>query len=134
MPKAMPTLVDPQPLPSSELVPPRGLYEKYEREWIAAQVSALAEGDLNRLDRPILIEYLTEMTARDRIPGLRRQADAVAASAYPDAVRRVARETGLPAESFPTMSPRTVMAALAFDPPEPIARGKRDLPATESTH
>jgi len=170
MPKGMADLVDPEPPPS------RGLYEKDEHEWIAAQVSALAEGDLNRLDRPNLIEYLTEMTVRDRrelqsrliillvhllkvrfqserltrswvttileqqseirsiiesIPSLGRQADAIAASAYPDAVRRAARETRLPAASFPGVSPWTVTAALAFDPPEPVARGKRHRPSTE---
>jgi hypothetical protein len=60
------------------------------------------------------------------IPGLGRQADAIAASAWPDAVRRAARETGLPASRFPATLPWTVVQALAFDPPEPpAARGRR---------
>ena len=37
----------------------------------------------------------------------------------------VARETGLPPAGFPTLSPWTVPEALAFDPPEPVAGGKR---------
>ena len=47
-----------------------------------------------------------------------------AAAAYPDAVRRAARDTGLPTARFPATSRWTVEAALAFDPPEPAARGK----------
>jgi hypothetical protein len=148
------------------------LYERDEHEWIAAQVSALTDGQLNLLDRPNLIEFLTEMTIRDRrelqsrlvvllhhllkvrfqpeklsrswvttiieqqseirsiiegIPSLGRQAETIAAKAYPDAIRRAARETGLPAARFPPASPWTVAAALAFDPPEPAARGKRHV-------
>jgi Domain of unknown function DUF29 len=152
--------------------PPTGreLYEQDEHQWIAAQIAALSDGHLDRLDRAHLIEYLTEMTIRDRrelqsrlivllhhllqvqfqperltrswvttiieqqseirliienIPSLGRQAETIAAASYPDAVRRAARETGLPAERFPTVSPWNVTAALAFDPPEPVAKGKR---------
>ena len=142
----------------------RALYEANEHAWIAAQVSALAQGDFDRLDRANLIEYLTEMTIRDRrelksrlivllhhllkveaqpekltrswvstiieqqseirsiiegIPSLGRQADAIAESAFPDAVRRAIRETGLPASGLPATLPWTVAQALAFDPPEP---------------
>ena len=141
-----------------------------EHQWIAAQVSALTNGHLNRLDRTNLIAYLTEMTLRDRrelrsrltvllhhvlkvrfqperltrswimtiigqqdeirsiaesIPSLGRQAETIAAASYPDAVKRAARETGLPADRFPAMSPWTVTELLAFDPPEPVARAKR---------
>ena len=148
----------------------RQLYEQDEHQWIAAQISALADGHLNRLDRANLIEFLTDMTIRDRrelqsrltvllhhllqvqfqperltrswvttiieqqseirsmiesIPSLGRQAETIAALSYPDAVRRAARETGLPPERFPTISPWTVADSLAFDPPEPAARGKR---------
>ena len=158
------------PTEVAELVPDRVLYEHDEHAWIAAQIAALTDGQLNRLDRANLIEYLTEMTVRDRrelqsrlavllhhllklrlqpdrltrswvttiieqqseirsiielIPSLGRQAETIAALAYPDAVRRAARETGLPASCFPAASPWTVEAALAFDPPEPAARGKR---------
>jgi hypothetical protein len=158
-----PTAVEQRP-PGTEL------YERDEHEWIAAQVAALKDGNLQALDRANLVEYLTEMTIRDRrelrsrlvvllhhllkvqfqserltrswvttiieqqseirsiiesIPSLGRQADTIAAEAYPDAVRRAARETGLPAARFPSASPWTVAAALAFDPPEPVARGKR---------
>jgi hypothetical protein len=42
------------------------LYERDEHEWIAAQISALESGQLNRLDRENLIEFLSEMTIRDR--------------------------------------------------------------------
>nr|WP_294546077.1 DUF29 domain-containing protein [uncultured Rhodopila sp.] len=145
----------------------RALYEADEHEWIAAQVAALAHGRLDRLDRANLIEYLTEMTIRDRrelksrltvllhhllkletqpeklsrssiatiieqqseirsiiegIPSLGRQADAIAASAWPDALRRAVRETGLPAARFPATLPWTVAQALAVDPPEPPRR------------
>ena len=146
--------------------PPAGreLYQRDEHEWIEAQISALADGHLNRLDRANLIELLTEMTIRDRrelrsrltvllhhllkvqfqperltqsrvmtiieqqseirsiiesIPSLGRQAETIAAVSYPDAVRRAARETGLPPERFPAECPWTVTASLAFDPPEP---------------
>lgn len=44
----------------------RELYEADEHQWIEAQVAALADGELSRLDRGNLIEYLTEMTIRDR--------------------------------------------------------------------
>jgi hypothetical protein len=50
----------------AEPPPGRELYERDEHEWIAAQVSALADGEFNRLDRANLVEYLTEMTVRDR--------------------------------------------------------------------
>jgi hypothetical protein len=46
--------------------PGRDLYERDEHEWIAAQISALESGQLNRLDRENLIEFLSEMTIRDR--------------------------------------------------------------------
>jgi hypothetical protein len=155
------------PTQVAEPGPDRALYEHDEHAWIAAQIFALADGQLNRLDRANLIEYLTEMTIRDRrelqsrltvllhhlpnlrfqpdrltrskvttiieqrseirsiidlIPSLGHQAETIAASAWPDAVRRPARETGLPASRFPAASPWTVEAALALDPP---ARGKR---------
>src|SRR5271155_3359248 len=46
--------------------PGRDLYERDEHEWIAAQISALASGQMNQLDRENLIEFLSEMTIRDR--------------------------------------------------------------------
>jgi len=140
-----------------------------EHQWMAEQIAGLSDCDFERLDREHLIEYLTDMTIRDRrelrsrltvlllhllkvryqpgrrtrsgvttileqqreirsiiegIPSLGRQADDIAAAAYPDAVRQVARETGLRRAGFPTESPWTVDAALAFDPPEPAPRGK----------
>lgn len=146
------------------------LYETDEHEWIAAQIAALSTGQLQRLDRAHLVEYLSDMTIRDRrelqsrltvllrhllkvqlqparltrsrvntiitqqreirlivtgIPSLGRQADRIVAEAYPDAVRAASRETGLPPSAFPASSPWTVGAALAFDPPEPVARGNR---------
>lgn len=148
----------------------RALYEADEHAWIAAQISALTLGQFDRLDRANLIEYLTEMTIRDRrelksrlivllhhllkleiqpekltrswigtiieqqseirsiiegIPSLGRQADAIAASAYPDALRRAVRETGLPVSRFPATLPWTVAQALAVDPPEPAAAKSR---------
>jgi hypothetical protein len=154
----------------AEQPPGRELYENDEHEWIAAQVAALTDGDLNRLDRTNLVEFLTETTIRDQrefqsrlvvllhhllkiqfqpekltrswvttiieqqseirsiiesIPSLGRQAETIAAAAYPDAVWRAARDTALPAVRFPAASPWTVAAALVFDPPEPRARGKR---------
>jgi hypothetical protein len=42
------------------------LYERDEHEWIAAQISALESGEMNRLDRENLIAYLSEITIRDR--------------------------------------------------------------------
>jgi hypothetical protein len=46
--------------------PDHALYERDEHEWIAAQISALESGQMNRLDRGNLIEFLSEMTIRDR--------------------------------------------------------------------
>ncbi len=46
--------------------PGRELYERDEHEWIAAQISALESGEMNRLDRENLIEFLSETTIRDR--------------------------------------------------------------------
>ena len=159
---------------AEEAPPPAGrqLYEADEHEWIAAQISALTDGQFNRLDRTNLVEYLSEMTIRDRrelqsrltvllhhllkvrfqperltrgwittiieqqseirsiidtIPSLGRQAEAIAASAYPDAVRRAARETGMQASRFPAALPWTLVEALAFDPPEPAPKGKRHI-------
>jgi hypothetical protein len=52
----------------SETKQPAGheLYERDEHEWIAAQISALESGQMNRLDRENLIALLSEMTIRDR--------------------------------------------------------------------
>ncbi len=42
------------------------LYEADEHRWIEAQIEALRTGRTDQLDRAHLIEYLTEMTIRDR--------------------------------------------------------------------
>ena len=42
------------------------LYEADEHLWIEAQIEALRTGRTDQLDRAHLIEYLTEMTIRDR--------------------------------------------------------------------
>ena len=39
------------------------LNERDEHEWIAAQISALKSGQMNRLDRENLIAFLSEMTS-----------------------------------------------------------------------
>lgn len=149
------------------------LYEADEHAWIETQIAALAQGEDRRLDRPHLIEYLSEMTIRDRrelqsrltvllhhmlkvrhqplhltrswvntileqqreirsivdgIPSLGRQAETIAAIAYPDAVRAAARDTGIAASEFPAAVPWSVAEALAFDPPEPPVRGRRLSP------
>jgi hypothetical protein len=149
----------------------RELYEADEHEWIAAQISALSRGDFGRLDCANLIEYLSEMTIRDRrelksrlivllhdllkvrvrpdklkrswiatiieqqseirsiiesIPSPGRQADAIASTAYPNAVRRASGETGVQALRFPPALPWTVAEALAYDPPDaPAPRSRR---------
>lgn len=159
------------PLPTETIDPPPGeLYQQNEHEWIAAQIAALTDGQLDRLDRANLIEYLKQTTLPDQrelrsrlvvllhhllklrlqlekltrswintileqqseirslidsIPSLGRQAETIAAAAYPDALRRAARDTGLPPARFPQTSPWTVEAALAFDPPEPASRSQR---------
>jgi hypothetical protein len=59
------------------------------------------------------------------IPSLGRQAEAIAAVAYPDAVRAASRDTGIAAARFPATSPWTVAEALAFDPPEPARKVRR---------
>ncbi len=154
-------------------VSPADLYEADEHAWIETQIVALAQGEDKRLDRPHLIEYLSETTIRDRrelqsrltvllhhllnvqhqperltrswvntileqqreiraivdgIPSLGRQADTIAAIAYPDAVRAAARDTGIDSSAFPAAVPWTVGEALAFDPPEPAARGRHLSP------
>jgi hypothetical protein len=91
-------------------------YEADEHAWMAGQVAALAAGDWDRLDRPHLIEFLNDLA---------RRAQDVASACYPDAVRRAARETGIPAAQFPAASPWTIQEALAFDPPEPVRRAHR---------
>ncbi len=52
----------------SETKPSAGheLYERDEHEWIAAQISTLKSGQINRLDRENLITFLSETTIRDR--------------------------------------------------------------------
>ena len=50
----------------TKLPPCSDLYERDEHEWIAAQISALESGQFNRLDRGNLIEFLSEITTRDR--------------------------------------------------------------------
>jgi hypothetical protein len=110
----------------------RELYERDEHEWIEAQIAALSDGRLNRLDRTNLIDWVSTIIEQQSeirsiiqsILSLGRQADSIAAIAYPDAVGRAARETGLPAASFPSALPWTVASALVFDPPEPVAGGK----------
>ncbi len=42
------------------------LYEADEHAWIEQQIAALRSGCLDQLDRAHLIEFLTEMTIRDR--------------------------------------------------------------------
>ncbi len=42
------------------------LYEADEHRWIEAQIEALRAGRTDQLDRAHLIEYLTDMTIRDR--------------------------------------------------------------------
>jgi len=160
------------PLPTETVDPPAGraLCLQDEHAWIAEQIAALTDRQLNGLDRADLIEYLTEMTVRDRreprfrpvvllhhllklqvqseklmgssiaaileqqseirclidsIRSLGRPAEIIAAAAYPNGIRRAARDTGLPAARFPAASPWTVEAALTFDPPEPAASGQR---------
>jgi hypothetical protein len=44
----------------------RKLYEADEHAWIERQIAALRDGDLDRIDRDNLIEYLTELAGRDR--------------------------------------------------------------------
>jgi Domain of unknown function DUF29 len=44
----------------------RALYEADEHAWIARQIDALRSGRLENLDRDSLVEYLTDMTIRDR--------------------------------------------------------------------
>ena len=44
----------------------RALYDADEHAWIARQIDALRSGRLHLLDRDTLVEYLTEMTIRDR--------------------------------------------------------------------
>lgn len=52
-------------------------------------------------------------------PSLARLAPDLLAEAWTVAVRRAARETKLPAASFPQSSPWTVQQALSYQPPEP---------------
>jgi len=49
-----------------ELPAGRALYEADEHLWIERQIAALREGNLDGIDREHLVEYLTEMTIRDR--------------------------------------------------------------------
>jgi hypothetical protein len=42
------------------------LYEADEFAWIERQIALLRAGDIHRLDRDHLIEYLSDMAARDR--------------------------------------------------------------------
>jgi hypothetical protein len=44
----------------------RALYEADEHAWIARQIEALRSGRLDDLDCDSLVEYLTDMTIRDR--------------------------------------------------------------------
>jgi hypothetical protein len=61
MPKGLDGLTDTIDGPAG-----RELYEQDEHAWIAARIAALADGQWNRLDRANLIEYLSEMTIRNR--------------------------------------------------------------------
>jgi hypothetical protein len=49
-----------------ELGTERELYEADEHAWIERQIAALRDGDIDRIDRANLIEFLTDMAARDR--------------------------------------------------------------------
>jgi hypothetical protein len=75
--------------------------------------------------RTILTQQQTIRAIVEDIPSLGQQAQAFADRAYPDAVRRAARETRLPAGTFPATCPWTVAEALAFDTPEPAKRPGR---------
>ncbi len=49
-----------------ELLSGRARYEADEHAWIERQIAALRDGDFERIDRDQLVEYLTEVTIRDR--------------------------------------------------------------------
>ena len=67
-----------------------------------------------------ILEQQSELrTLLTGIPSLSRYVPELLAQAYDDAVRRAARETGLPRGTFPPTCPWMLEEALAFDPPEP---------------
>ena|SRR5258708_1969638 len=70
----------------------------------------------------ILVQQNEIRSLLEDIPSLGGRAGAIALTAYPDALRLAARETGLPASRFPATMPWTVTEALAYDPPEPVAQ------------
>jgi hypothetical protein len=139
------------PLPTETVDPPAGraLYLRDEHAWIAEQIAALTDRQLNRLDRADLIEYLTEMTIRDRrelrprlvvllhhLLKLQGQPEKLMGSAIA-AILEQQSEIRCPIDSIPSLgrqaeiiaaaaySPWTVEAALTLDPPEPAASGQR---------
>lgn len=49
-----------------DIVAARPLYEQDEHAWMEQQIALLRDGKLDQLDKESLIQYLTEMTIRDR--------------------------------------------------------------------
>jgi hypothetical protein len=116
--------------------PGRDLYERDEHEWIAAQISALKSGQMSRLDREKLIEFLSEMTIRDRrelksrltvlllhLLKVRFQPERLSAS-WVSTILVQQNEIRSLIEDIPCLGSRAdaiaVQEALAFDPPEPV--------------
>jgi hypothetical protein len=99
----------------------RVLYQTDEH----ARIAALAEGSFDRLDRPNLIEYLTELTIRDRRELESRMTVVLHHLLKIGFQPEKARKTGIDVSRFPPVSPWTVEAALAFEPSASASRVHR---------
>jgi hypothetical protein len=76
------------------------LYDQDLLAWTEQQVMQLRAGELDRLDLEHLIEELDAMAGR-----LRRELEATARAAYPQARKRAAIKTGLARATFPADLP-----------------------------
>ncbi len=123
--------------------PGRDLYERDEHEWIAAQISALATGQMNRLDRENLIEFLSEITIRDRrelrsrltvllhhLLKVRFQPDRLSAS-WVSTILVQQNEIGSLLEDIPSLAGRAgAIAAQAYRDAVRLALRETGLPAS----
>lgn len=80
------------------------LYETDFYAWTQQQAALMKEGCLADLDLMNVLEEI-ESLGRKEVSELRSKADSLFETAYADARRLAASETGLPIATFPIMSP-----------------------------
>ena len=80
--------------------------ERLSRSWISTILAQQSELRALLESIPSIAQYIPDLLPK----------------AHDDALRRAARETGLPPTQFPASSPWSIEEALAYEPPDPPQR------------